>query len=360
MQANLNYGIGIVKTVTDEKGAVTLSKSIFLEASGSQLVLTATDLAATAIVKLSAVVTEEGKVAMPVGPLADIVEGLPADAVEIAVAGNMVTIGCGRHKARINSDTQQLPEMQPLAGAGITVQGKELLRVVNLTAFAAATEMARPSLTAVLLKVAEQSEIVASDGFRIARYMSNALLGMSQPANILVPAARLREFSKLLSQRDESVTIRYSPTQVSFSLSDTEMRYQLIAGDYVRYSGIFPSAFATTVTFNVKELLRTVKLALTFSKGSNYAVVLKVDGAGAQGVITVSSPQGQYGDYASEVPADVVGQPMTVSYDGRYLVDVLSAIGDEGVYRCNGATATASFGDSKVPEYTYIIMPMSS
>src|SRR6185312_10731370 len=156
-------------------------------------------------------VDEDGATTVPARLLTDLVNSLPpGDKVELEVGpGDTLHVKAGRFQTHIKGiDADEFPAIQTAGERPTTRIAQNVLRrALAETAFAAASDEARPILTGVLARFeGDKLTLAAADNYRIA-VKTISLLDPVEDVSIVIPARSLNELSRILSETSDPVDI---------------------------------------------------------------------------------------------------------------------------------------------------------
>jgi len=273
---------------------------------------------------------------------------------------------CARFEARISgTDAKDFPPIPKIEdGIATKVEVEALRQGISQVVFAAATEESRPVLTGVDAQFdGDLLTLAAADGFRLAVYKLPLAKPVSQKAEVIIPARTLAELNRLVAEQEKAVEITVNPdkSQALFRLKDIELITQLVQGTFPQYTQLIPQSYSTRAIVDVDGFLRATKTASIFARDGSGIVRLMVAPGGelTPGKITVSARSEEIGDDVGEIDATVEGEEAKIAFNGKYLTDVLSVIGESQV--ALETTNPASPGVIRpvgVDNYIHVIMPM--
>ncbi|MCX6023377.1 MAG: DNA polymerase III subunit beta [Chloroflexi bacterium] len=368
LQENLSRGLSIVGRAVATRTTLPITNNVYLSTDQSRLKLAATNLEIAISCWIGAKVDDEGAVTVPARLLAEFVNSLPNDRIDINMsgAGRNVQVKCARFEARVSgADADEFPPI-PTVGEGVTarVDPDALKNAISRVAFAAASDESRPVLTGVYADFTGSSlTLAAADGFRLAVQR----LALSEPTavatQIIIPARTLTELNRLLSDQEEPVEVVVGPTKanVLFRLKNVELVSQLVQGTFPNYSQLIPKTNASRAVVDVADFLRATRSASIFARDGSGIVRLVVTPGGdaTPGQIEVSARSEEVGDNRGAIDAVVEGEPSKIAFNGRYLQDVLAVLGSGKV--ALETTSPSSPGVLRPvgsEEYTHVVMPM--
>lgn len=377
-QGVLSKGLSIVGRAVASRPTLPVLSHVLLRANGS-LLLAGTDLETMITCRLAGRVDADGSITIPARLLTDLVNSLPPEQVDLALNEAQLHVACARNEADINGipadEFPLLPEDKAIRLAELQpyVWADALGQVV----FAAASDESRPVLTAVCFVFdGDTLTLVAADGFRLSVRKVKVEDKRWQPAKVLVPARALQELVRLLRDEGEPVTISTLGTddvrQILFHLpgggtsegeiSDIHLYSQVVAGNYVNYAQIIPNPETRkTRTFVSRSaLIATCKAAQIFARAEADLLYLAV----SDGQLKVSASSSEMGDYENVLDVQVEGEPITIAFSVRFLLEALSAMRTETValdtYNAArpGVLREVGGGNEINDNFLHVIMPM--
>lgn len=367
-QDNLARGISIVSRAVATRSTLPVLGHILLATEGDRLKLAATNLEIGITHWSSARVGTEGAITVPARQLADYVNALPPDTVEMELNPKTQTLHlkCARYDANIKGvDASEFPIIPTIGDdSKILIEPDTLKELIAQAIFSAAQDDSRPVLTGVLAKFDKDSVTFASaDGFRLS--VRSAVLGskLAAPVNIIIPAKALADVSRIMGDQDAPVEIAITEnrSQVLFHLANTDLVSQLIDGNFPDFNQIIPKSHTTRTVMNTNELQNAVKAASVFARESSNTVRLNVssgsDMGGGRVVITAQSAE--TGDNVGEIDATVEGEPIEIAFNARFLADVLGVLNSPQVaLETIGAASPGVVKPVGREDFTHVIMPM--
>jgi len=384
LQENLAKGLSIVGRAVSSRSTLPVLGNILLATDQARLKLAATDLEIAINCWIGAQIQEEGATTVPARLLADFVNSLPSERIdmELSVRTQSLHIRCARYEASIKGiDASEFPLIPTSDGDGaVEIPVNTLRKMIDQVAFAAATDDSRPMLTGVHARFQEDRLIfAATDGFRLSVRLTRLNRPVAEEMAVIIPARSLQEIARISGDADEEhpveIRVVHARNQVLFHLTgkadgsekggfqQVDVVSQLIDSKFPDYEAIIPKSWTTRTVLDTAEFLKAVRVAYLFAREAANIVRLQIRPGDADrpGVLTLTATSQEYGENVTEVEALVEGEPIEIAFNARYLIDVLSVIdtaqvalettrpGAPGVIRPVGVGPE---------EFTHVIMPM--
>ncbi len=368
LQENLNRGLSVVGRAVATRTTLPITNNVLLVTDQSRLKLVATNLEMAISCWIGAKVEEEGAITVPARLLTEFISSLPGEKVDINLSPKTKTLElkCARFEARISGvDAKDFPPI-PKIEDGITtkVEVDSLRQGISRVVFAAASEESRPVLTGVDAQFEENLlTLAAADGFRLAVYKLPITVPVSEKSEVIIPARTLAEVNRLMVDQEEAVEITLSPSkgQIMFHLKNIELVSQLVQGTLPNYAQLIPQSYTTRAVIDVAEFLRATKTASIFARDGSGIVRLVMTPGGelTPGKMTVSARSEEIGDDIGEIDAMVEGEEAKIAFNGKYLTDVLSVLGESQVaLETTNPSSPGVIRPVGVDNYIHVVMPM--
>ncbi len=373
LQENLHRGLSIVSRAIQSRPALPILANVMIATDEARLQLSATNLELGITHWIGAKVEHPGAITLPARTLQELVATLPPERVDMELDLRTLTLHlrCGARSANIKgmdaNEYPLLPEFDPTHA--IPVPAGVFREMIEQTVFAAAKEDNRPVLTGVQMRFdGDRLTLAAADGYRLSvRHTTLEFsAGDRAPEPLIVPARTLSELARIIGDEDDEVLIGLPEGrgQIMFSLKNVVVVSQLIEGKFPDYEAIIPRGFQTQVLTYTDELLAACRSSEVFAKDSANTARIFVEPSGMANVpgrVTVAGRSQEKGDAQAPVDASINGEAVEISFNIRYLIDVLSVIRDEQVVlETSGPTAPGVVRPAGRDDFVHVIMPMAA
>jgi DNA polymerase-3 subunit beta len=362
MQENLARGLSVVSRAVSNRSLPVLT-NVLLKTEDGGLKLTATNLEIGITYWVPGKIETDGATSVPARLLTDLVNSLPGGEPIVLELGDGETlhIKAGRFESNIKGiPAEDFPTVQTAGERPITRVAQKVLRqALDETAFAAASDEARPILTGVLARFeGDQLTLAAADNYRIAVKTIPVLDAVAE-TSVVVPARALTELMRILGDTDDPVEIVLAQgrNQILFHLEGVDLVSRLIDGQFPNYQSVLPKAHTTRAVLDREELLRAVRPAALIAHESANIVKLQISSNGESG-ITVSA-NAEIGDHVGQVEAAVEGDGTSIAFNAKYLADVLEKVdADQFALELQGPLAPGVFKPVGDEQYVHVVMPV--
>ena len=367
LQENLSKGIAIVNRAVATRSTLPVLSNILLATDESRLKLSATNLEIGINCWIGAKVEQEGATTVPARLLADLVNSLPAERVDMELITRTQTLNlkAGRFEANIKGiDAQEFPLiLVPEEDMRVQIDPDVLRQMIDRVAFAAASDESRPVLTGVLADFsADGLTLAAADGYRLSVCTTELDPAPEQPTSVIIPARALQELRRISGEQEDPVEMLVASgrNQAYFHLKDIDLVSQLVEGTFPAYRQIMPTSFNTETIVSTADLLKAARMAFIFARdASNIVRVQMVPGGENSGRMIISATSAEHGDNVSEIDATVEGKPIEIAFNARYLIDALEVMDTAQVsIQTRDASSPGTLKPVGGGDFVHIIMPM--
>lgn len=363
-RANLLKSLGHVQSVVEKRGTIAVLSNIKIDAKGSEVSLTATDMDIAVVEKVPAEVSKPGSTTVPAHTLYDIVRKLQEGMqIELTTSddGSKIAIRAGQSRFSLAC----LPiEDFPVMAEGefshnFTLKSAECLALIEKPSFAISNEETRYYLNGIYMHVAGSGDekvlrAVATDGHRLARVEVAVPAGADGMAGVIVPRKTIQELRKLLENGEGDVEVSLSETKIRFVYGDAVLVSKLIDGNFPDYERVIPSANEKLMEVDCKIFKDAVDRVSVISSEKSRAIKLQLE----SGKLTLSAGSGDQ-VASEEIDINYSSTAIDIGFNSRYLLDMMSQIdGDTAQFLLNDGNSPALVRDTADVGSLYVIMPM--
>jgi DNA polymerase-3 subunit beta len=364
-RAALLKSLGHVHRVVERRNTIPILSNVLLQATGSALLLKATDLDLEITESVPADAAQTGGTTLPAHTLYDIVRKLPDGAqVSLESAGDsgQLLLRSGRSRFTL----QSLPETDfPDLNAGdlthkFTLPAGDLKKLIDKTQFAISTEETRYYLNGIFIHTLDVDgqtmlRAVATDGHRLARVEIQAPPGAAGMPGVIVPRKAVAEVQKLIEDASADVTIEMSTTKARFTFGDIVLTSKLIDGTFPDYSRVIPANNDKFLIVERDTFARAVDRVSTISSERGRAVKLAL----SEGKLTLSVTNPDSGSATEELEVDYNSDPIDIGFNAKYLLDITSQLdSDTALFKLADPGSPTLVQDRDGAAALYVLMPM--
>ena len=366
LQENLSRALAIVGRAVGARSTLPILNNVLITAEDDGLKLSATDLSVAITMVVGAKVDEPGSITVPARLLADFVNTLPAERIDMESTDDPVglSLKCVNFESNISgseaADFPPIPEVEE--GLEARIDPVVLREATDRVCMAAAVEDSRPVLTGVKVEISgDDFKFAAADGFRLAVLSGKLEEAPAEDLEFLIPARALREVGRLVGRQTESVgfTVSKSTNQAVFHAKGVEVVCSLLGGNFPNYRELIPQMHDTRAVVSRDAFLRATKMASVFSREGTGIIRFNLDGEeDGGGSIKVSARAEEIGDQEGRVVAEMEGKGGFIAFNSKYVTDVLEVLDGELAFEIGSKSQPGVFKPVDGCDYIYVVMPM--
>jgi DNA polymerase-3 subunit beta len=356
--------VGAASKVVNAHTTVPILSNVLLTAGDDGIRVRATDLELTLEQSFPAEITEGGAVTVPAKLFSGYLGNLPAGLLELTGSPSRASVKAERS----NYDFHALPadEYPPLPaaqkGASFALGAKRFRDGVGSTIFAASSEEARGAvLMGTLLELdGERITLVATDGYRLARWTSTLDRPIEGSARYIVPSRALNEAARNLGAAEsvEITALGAQANQLQFSAGTTSIVVRLVDGQYPNYQQVIPAKFDRRVVVNTQGLIGGLRRAELVAGDRASMVKLEV----ANQTLMITAKSDVTGNAYEELEVEQTGEALSIAFNARYLVEILNHVDSpQTILEFLGPLSPAAirpFEAADGGEQLYVLMPL--
>lgn len=355
-------GINIVLKAVPSKTTMSILECIFIDASESEIKLTANDMELGIETKVEGSILERGKIALEAKLLSEIVRKLSSAGDSLVTIESdekfTTTISCENSvfniQGRDGEEFAYLPYIE--RDHYICLSQFSLKEVIRQTIFSIAPNDSNKMMTGELFQVTgNHLKVVSLDGHRIS-IRNIELKDTYSDIKVIVPGKTLNEVSKILGgDNEKEVLIFFSTNHILFEFDDTIVVSRLIEGDYFRIDQMLSSDYETKITVNKREFLDCLDRAtILVRENDKKPLIMGIEDQGMELKMNSS-----FGSMNAEVPIHKTGSDMMIGFNPKFLIDALRIIDDEEVTLFMLNPKSPCFIRDEEEKYIYLILPVN-
>ncbi len=274
-------------------------------------------------------IIETGSVVLSSKYILEIVRKIASDTISFEILdGALTRIDGGSSQFNLNGTPAFDYPRIDFAKKGTLLQADSaiLKRLIEETSFATSENETRPVLTGVNFHAANnQLTCIATDSYRLAQ--ASSPLTEETVFNIIIPKKSLVEISRII-EKDETVDIYVEDKKVLFIIDDYMVLSRLIDGTFPDTSRLISDYYDFEMTVSSSALLGAIDRTTLLSDEAKNLVTLTMN---PDRVLMTSNSQ-EVGSVEEDLPkAFYKGDPLSISFSGKYLSDAIRSINSDKV-----------------------------
>ena len=332
----LSSRLKMAAKVINSKNALPILGDFLVETKNDVILITASDSEQWLSLKCPIVsCDEETRFCVPSANFLKAVDNLGDVQVIMSLDDSTHTITCDYGNGKFtmpyeNADEYPLANMDTTDIKDIIIDGKKVLKAIELTGFATANDELRPVMNGIHFDFFADGMVCAtSDGHKLARYKDKTVLldvGETTP-NFTLPKKPSNILLTILSAIEGDVKLSFNDKAISVNNKDFKLSARLLEFKYPNYDSVIPKSSPITVTADKNSLLNALKRVLPMANDSSYLVELNF----SNGQVVVSAKDIDFSKSASETVTCDCDKELKIGFKGSTLIEILRNINDDNV-----------------------------
>lgn len=357
----LKTTLEFVSTTVSKQAVTPLLQNIFIEVKDHIVLFRSTSIDTSSEIRMSAKVTQDGKLLIHGETFTKLIQSIVTQekniTLEVKETVLVVTYGKNEHTIKLTpfEDFPFIPNISENA-TSIIIPVEKCIEGITTVSFASAQSDLKPEIASVYVYSVENELVfVSTDSYRLAE--KKIRLKQNYPLSILIPNKLISDLVKLLKQFTGDVTLEFNKNTLLVKNEYQTVHIRLIDGVFPNYRQIIPSSSTTTVTtlkHDVQNLIRT--LSLFTDRYNQVTLIMVPEEKGCK----INTENGDVGASHQFLESVIVGEPLTLSINVKYLSEVLPYLFKESmVFECTTVQRPIVVKSISDGSFTYLIMPLS-
>lgn len=367
---DLAHILSFATSVVEKRNTLPILGHVKLEAKGNRLFLTATDMDLSICQEIGAEVKKEGSITVHSQTFSDIVRKITDKTISMEFMESSAQLELRTQNCEVSLATlpaYEFPSMDYFTPAlEFSVPAKEIVTLLECTKFAISTEETRYNLNGVYLHSIEKDgkhilSSAATDGHRLSTCESN--LQIDGEFGVILPRKTVGELHKMLKDSgiaDSDVKISIGHNRIMVVCQNLVLISKLIEGSFPDYKVFLPASNESILTCPSKLLTSVVDRVATVAADKFPAIKvslmedqLELDARGeakglAHEIIPIDGEKLKYN-----------GSEITIGFNPKYLLDILSAVGEDEIsIMLADGFSPALIKSKNYPGANFVVMPV--
>lgn len=358
-RTDLVEAVNIVEKAVPVKTTLPIMEGIYVEAKDDCFHLVGNNMELGMECNIPADVSEKGMVVVKANLFSVAVKKLPDFEEDVYIEvdeKDNIKIACGNAKFDFATASAEDFPLLPFVDDenSFCMKEKDLKNMVRQTVYAISTKEDKPVLTGVCFDIAEGTiHVVGCDGYRVA--IRKESLETDKEIKFILPGKNAKELLSVIGDSEDMVKISLSKNNVKIVLDNCTFVSRIIEGEYLNYKSVADHKNNLVIEVETKKILNSIdRAAMIVSESAKSYVLLNIEDDSV--FINCESVMGKVNDKFS---VNMVGEPMKIAFNPRYLIDAFKNIDDETVKFSFSTPVTPTVikpveGD----KFTYIVLPV--
>jgi DNA polymerase-3 subunit beta len=326
-----------IQGIVEKRNTMPILSNTLIEAYNDTLYITATDLEVGMKSSYPTTVITEGKITVSAKKIYEIIKELSDEEIVFSTKENdWVEIHCGKaHFNIVGLSPDEFPYFPKInEDSFITLKTQILGEMIEKTSYAICNDETKFNLNGIFIKTATEQDInilrmVATDGHRLsmAEKEISGNIGSELNKGVIFPKKGIFELKKITEEEIGEIMLGFMDNSAVIKKGNTVIVMRLIDGEFPDYTKVIPTNNDKIIKVPRELFLHSLRRMAILSSEKFKGIKLDV----RAGSIEISSSNPELGDAREELDTIYNGEPLSVRFNARYLIDVLTILKDDEV-----------------------------
>jgi DNA polymerase-3 subunit beta len=354
-----------IQGIVEKRNTMPILSNVLLEVSQDKLFLTATDLEVGMKSHYPVKMIKEGKITVSAKKLYEIIKELADEDISFTTKENdWIDIRCGKAQFSIVGLSPEEFPYFPKVNDNIffRIHSTILLDMIEKTSYAICHDETKYNLNGIFIKANKEDganilRMVATDGHRLSiagKEIAGEISG-ELSKGVIFPKKGIFELRKITEEEEGDILMGFMDNSAVIKKGNTIVVMRLVDGDFPDYTKVVPVNNDKSIVLDREMFLRCLRRMAILSSEKFKGIKFDIQG----GVLEISSSNPELGEAREEMEADYQGAHLTVRFNARYLIDVLSVLGEKDVELVLRDELSPAILKSAVSDdFKAVVMPM--
>jgi len=357
---HLTNAVGLAERITGKKESLPVLACVLLEASGTSLIIRATNLEAGIEISIPSTVQNEGAVAVPASVISQTIRSMASDTITLReIDGNLSIESRGSKNIIKAVPHEEFPSLPgPSKKSGFSISRTRFLDGLSAVVYAASPSMIRPELGSVFVLIDHGNiTVVATDSFRLAEKTVKGVT-KKESGELLIPLKHAQELLYILERIDaDDVTILAEDAQISLSAGNVHFVSRVVDAQFPNYREIVPKKYTTEATLLKNDFQEILRKARVFSGNDNQIGFHVYPG---RKIFSATARSSDIGEMSDSLDAAVSGEDIDINFHIGYLADCFPSIKSDSIQLgFSGAGHPLVIRGVSDASFMYLVMPLN-
>lgn len=354
-----------IQGIIENRKTIPILSNVLIDADSEKINIIATDLEVGMKSSYPAKVSKEGRITVSAKKLYEIIKELPEQEIHFSTRENdWVDLRCGKaHFNLVGLSPEEFPFFPSINDATfLRLKGTLLAKMVEMTSFAICHDETKYNLNGIFVKAIDEDSVtilrmVATDGHRLA--MSERVIDRVSSTDlkngVIFPKKGIIELKKITEDTEEEILLSFIDNSSVVLKDGTVVLMRLVDGEFPNYTRVIPTDNDKMLTINREDFFHSLRRMSILSSEKFKGIVMDLK----NGVMEISASNPELGDARETLDAEYSGPDLSIRFNARYLIDVLSVIDEELVdMELKDETSPAIIRPHLEKGFVSVIMPM--
>ena len=322
-----------VTKVVATKSAIPILSDVLVETKGNVMLLTTSDSEVWLSIKCPLLGNFDGlKFCVNARDLLELVKNLNDGEVTISIDEESQQMLCDYGNGNFympydNASEFPMPNMESENPSSVIVDGKNIMKAIELTSFAVGNSTIRPIMNGIHFVFSESGMTAsATNAYKVAVYNDNSIK-RDVHIEFTMPKKPSVILSSMLSSVDGDIKISFGASAVSISNTNFKLSARLLEGKFFDCESLTKGIRPISVTIDKVSILQALKRVMPMTNETSNLVVMFFE----QGQVTVTADNAVFGKSASETVKCDCDTELRIGFKCSDIIELFKNIDDDNI-----------------------------
>lgn len=322
-----------VTKVVATKSAIPILSDVLVETKGNVMLLTTSDSEVWLSIKCPLLGNFDGlKFCVNARDLLELVKNLNDGEVTISIDEESQQMLCDYGNGNFympydNASEFPMPNMESENPSSVIVDGKNIMKAIELTSFAVGNSTIRPIMNGIHFVFSESGMTASATNARKAAVYNDNSIKRDVHIEFTMPKKPSVILSSMLSSVDGDIKISFGASAVSISNTNFKLSARLLEGKFFDCESLTKGIRPISVTIDKVSILQALKRVMPMTNETSNLVVMFFE----QGQVTVTADDAVFGKSASETVKCDCDTELRIGFKCSDLIELFKNIDDDNV-----------------------------
>ena len=322
-----------VTKVVATKSAIPILSDVLVETKGNVMLLTTSDSEVWLSIKCPLLGNFDGlKFCVNARDLLELVKNLNDGEVTISIDEESQQMLCDYGNGNFympydNASEFPMPNMESENPSIVIVDGKNMMKAIELTSFAVGNSTIRPIMNGIHFVFSESGMTASATNARKAAVYNDNSIKRDVHIEFTMPKKPSVILSSMLSSVDGDIKISFGASAVSISNTNFKLSARLLEGKFFDCESLTKGIRPISVTIDKVSILQALKRVMPMTNETSNLVVMFFE----QGQVTVTADNAVFGKSASETVKCDCDTELRIGFKCSDIIELFKNIDDDNI-----------------------------
>lgn len=322
-----------VTKVVANKNVMQILSDVMIEVRGGVMVVTASDSEIWLSIKCPLLdAAQDVKFCVNARDFLELIKNISDKGITMSLNEETCQLLCDYGNGNFsmpydNADEFPMPNTDSENAASVIVDGKKIMKAIELTSFAVGNSVTRPIMNGVHFDFSENGMVTSATNTHKVVVYKDKTVEYNGTGEFVLPKKPSSVLSSILSSIDGDVKISFGGSEISINNTNFKLSARLLEGRFFNCMSLTNAVKPINVTIEKGSILQALKRVMPATNELSNLVVMFFE----QGQVTVTADNAVFGKSASETVTCDCDSELKIGFKCSDLIELLKNIDDDNI-----------------------------